>query len=170
MFFRIIKFISLLLFITGLFVVVIFFIDPSSLIYIYRGADEKTIWAESKHLPIKKIISDTSFFKAPNTEWSPDSKHFSFFDFVRLEWATKEWALKIVDTRFFTIKTIFVGDYKTSEYFWINNDTVRVYVSAGSGAVAYRDININIDKPIIKVDDWSSGDWTPEKTFHSPNF
>lgn len=132
---------------------------------IYRGENQESIWLEVKYLPIKKIISNTIFFKAPNTRWSPDGKRFSYFDFVRLEWANKEWALKIFDARFFSTKTIFIGDYKMSEYMWLNNDTIRVYEDAGSGVRQFRDININVTDPIVAVDDYISGSWTPEKTF-----
>lgn len=158
--------ITFIFLVLAIFVLVIFFfINPSSLVYIYRGDDETSIWVETKYLPIKKNIADTDVYKFSDLQWSPNGKFLAYYDFVRLEWAEKEWALKIIDVRFFTTKTVFIGDYKTGEYKWLSNNTVRVYESAGSGVRAYRDININIDKPIIKVDDWATGDWTPEKTF-----
>ncbi|OGH88653.1 MAG: hypothetical protein A3J93_00980 [Candidatus Magasanikbacteria bacterium RIFOXYC2_FULL_42_28] len=163
--YKIFKIISTLLVIICVFIFFIYYINPSLLVDIYRGEDQSTILVETKHLPIKKIISDTNFFKAPNTQWSPDGKHFSYFDYVRVKWADKEWALKIIDVRFFTIKTIFIGDYKMSEYMWVDDDLVRVYEDAGSGVRQYRDININVKNPIVAVDDYSSGSWTPEKTF-----
>jgi len=162
---RIVKIIfSLLVFVIFIFLI-IFFVRPALLIDIYRGEDQETIWAETKYFSFKKIISDTNFLKAPNTQWSPNGRYFSFYDFIRLEWATKEWALKIVDARFFTIKTIFIGDYKTSAYKWLDNENVRVYEDAGSGVRIYRDININIPEPFIASDHLSPEYWIPEKTF-----
>ena len=165
MFFKVAKIIFILIALFGLVIIGTFFVRPSLLVYIYRGDDEQTIWVETKYFSVKKIISDTDKYKFSDLQWSPNGQFLAFYDFVRLEWAEKEWALKIIDARFFRIKTIFIGDYKTGEYKWLDNDTVRVYESAGSGVRAYRDIDINIDHPIIKVDDWPSGNWTPEKTF-----
>ncbi|KKQ27907.1 MAG: hypothetical protein US42_C0004G0046 [Candidatus Magasanikbacteria bacterium GW2011_GWC2_37_14] len=144
---------------------IVFSICPSLLVYIYRGDDEKTIWVETKYFPIKKNIFSTNYLIAPNVEWSPNGTYFSFYDYVRLEWATKEWALKIINARTFRIKTIFIGDYKTSEYKWIDNENVRVYEDAGSGVRIYRDININVPEPFIATDHASPEYWTPEKTF-----
>lgn len=165
MIFKITKIIVFLVALFSISFVCLFFISPTTLIDIYRGEDETTIWVEVKYLPIKKIISDDDNYKFSDLQWSPNKKLMAFYDNVKLETFEKEWALKIINPRTFNIKTVFIGDYKTGEYKWLDNNTVRVYESAGSGVKAYRDINTNIDKPVIKVEDWSSGNWTPEKTY-----
>lgn len=165
MFFRIVKIALLSTISAGVGLTCLFFIRPNLLVNVYRGIDETTIWIEMKHLPIKKIISDTDQYKFSDLQWSPDGKFLAYYDFVRLEWANKEWALKIVDARTLKTKTVFIGDYKTGQYRWIDSEKIRVYEGAGSGVRTYRDIDIEIDNPIIAVDDYSSGNWTPEKTF-----
>ncbi|MBU4030643.1 hypothetical protein KJ756_00515 [Patescibacteria group bacterium] len=140
---------------------------PLSVIDIYRGEDEESIWVKTKFFPLKKEISGTSSYKPPNLQWSPDKNHLAFYDFIREEIFNKEWFLKIINPRTLGIKTIFIGDYKTSEYLWIDNKTIRVYVSAGSGVRIYRDIDIDIQEPFIAAEHPTPEYWTPEKTFIS---
>lgn len=165
MFFRIVKIALFVVILAVVSVVGLFFIKPALLVNVYRGVDERTIWIETKHLPIRKLISDTNSYKFFDIQWSPNNRQFAFYDFVRLEWVNKEWALKVVDARFFTIKTIFIGPDKTGEYKWLDDNTIRVYVSAGSGVRIYRDINIDVSEPFIASDHMSPEYWTPEKTF-----
>lgn len=165
MFFKVAKILLSIFTLIILVFICIFLINPHLLIYLYVGEDNKTIVAETKYTPIKKIIARANFEISPDAQWSPDDKHFSYFDFIRLEFAKKEWALKIISARTFANKTIFIGDFRVSKYDWLNNDTIRVFVDMGSGVRAYRDININIDRPIIMVDDLETGTWVPEKTF-----
>lgn len=141
----------------------VFFFSPSLIVDVYRGEDEQSIWIKTKFFPLKKEISDTSSYKAPNIQWSPDKNHLAFYDFTREEIFDKEWSLKVINPRFFEVKTIFIGDYKTNEYRWIDNKTIRVYVSAGSGVRIYRDIDINIREPFIAAEHTSPEYWTPEK-------
>lgn len=141
----------------------VFFLSPSSVIDVYRGEDEESIWLKIKFFPLKKEISGTSSYKPPDIQWSPDKNHLAFYDFIREEIFNKEWFLKIINPRTLGVKTIFIGDYKTSEYRWIDNKTIRVYVSAGSGVRIYRDIDINIREPFIAAEHTSSEYWTPEK-------
>lgn len=160
---KIVKTIITLIAFLVIFCFLAFFICPSSLIEIYRGNDEKTIWVKTMYFPFKKEISSTDSYKAPDIQWAPDKNHLAFFDFMREEIYNKEWFLKIVNPRTLRIKTIFIGDYKTSEYRWIDNKTIRVYVSAGSGVRIYRDIDINIREPFIATEHTSPEYWTPEK-------
>jgi len=146
---------------------IVFFMFPLSVIDIYRGEDEESIWVKTKFFPLKKEISGTSSYKPPNLQWSPDKNHLAFYDFIREEIFNKEWFLKIINPRTLGIKTIFIGDYKTSEYLWIDNKTIRVYVSAGSGVRIYRDIDIDIQEPFIAAEHPTPEYWTPEKTFIS---
>ncbi len=148
----------------------IFFLYPSSIIDIYRGGDEKSIWIKTKYFPLKKEISGTDSYKAPDIQWSPDKNYLAFYDFTREEIFSKEWSLKILNPRTLGIKNIFIGDYKTSGYRWIDNETIRVYVSAGSGVRIYRDIYINIREPFIAADHTSPEYWVPENTFTNDFF
>lgn len=145
------------------FYVSIFFIYPQAVIEIYRGADEKTIWAKMKHLQFKKEISGTNSYKFPDLQWSPDKKHLAFYDFTRKEIFKKEWELKIFNPRTFQTKVIFIGDYKTGKYRWIENNAIRAYEGGGSGVRIYRDISIDIAEPFIASDHMSPKYWTPEK-------
>jgi len=166
MFFKVIKILILLVILAVSIIATIYFNDPESLVYIYVGGDDKTIWLETKFFPFKKIISDTNNFKFSETaQWSLNDRYFSYYDFVGQEWLKKEWALKIFDAKFFTTKTIFIGPDKISGYEWLDNSTVRVHISMGVGVKTYRDIDIHIKQPIVAVDDYASGSWTMEKTY-----
>lgn len=143
----------------------IFFLSPSTVINIYRGENEKTIWVKTKLAPFKKEISGTDSYKFFDLKWSPNKKHLAFYDFTREEIFEKEWSLKIFDPRIFKTKIIFIGDYKTGEYKWIDDKTIRVYVGAGSGVRIYRDLNIDTREPFIASDHMTPEYWVPEKTF-----
>ena len=170
MFFRIVKIFIFFLVVAFFEIVGIFLYRPSLMIDAYRGVDEKSIWIESRYFDFQRKVSDTDQYKFYDLQWSPNGRYFSYYDFVRLERAEKEWALKVFDARFFSTKIIFIGDDHTGAYDWIDDSTIRVCAGAGSGVRTCRKINIHIQQPIVAVDDYSSGAWTPEKTFHSPNF
>ncbi len=158
---RYLFFLLLFVFFLIIFLYLIGFIFfPKDLFYFYRGSDEKSIWVKINYLGIHREISETESYKAPQLEWSPNNKHLAFYDGIMVETFNKEWALKIIDPRLFQIKTIFIGDYHTSEYRWINNTTIRVYVSAGSGVSIYRDIDINLSEPFVACDNVSPQYWT----------
>ncbi len=144
--------------------IILFFVSPFSVMDVYRDEDEKHIMAEFKFLPFKKEISGTDYFKFQDT-WSPDKKYIAFLEFAREEIYEKEWLLKIFDPRIFKAKTIFIGTGKTSNYAWLNDNTIRVYVNAGSGVRIYRDIDINTPEPFIAADHKTPEYWIPEKTF-----
>lgn len=154
-----------ILIIFALSYVSIFFLSPSTVINIYRGEDEKTIWVKTKLAPFKKEISGTDSYKFYDLEWSPNKKHLAFYDFTREEIFKKEWSLKIFDPRTFQTKIIFIGDDKTGEYRWIGNHTVRAYEGAGVGVRIYRDIDIDVATPFIASDHMTPEYWVPEKTF-----
>lgn len=145
--------------------VAVFISPPTSFIDIYRGADETTVWAKLKFLPLKKEISGTDSYKFGDLKWSPDGKHLAYYDNTREEIYKKEWELKVFDPILFNTKTVFIGDWKTGEYKWIDNNTVRVYENAGTGVRIYRDININEKGPFVASDFMSPEYWTPEMAF-----
>lgn len=136
---------------------------PSQVLEFYRGSNETTIWVKVKYLPIEKEISGTDSYKHFDLNWSPNKRHLVFSDFIDEETYNKEWAIKIINPRTFQVKTIFIGTNFTSRCKWISNDTVRVYVTAGSGVRIYRDININIKEPFIAADHLTPEYWVPEK-------
>jgi len=70
-----------------------------------------------------------------------------------------------VDARFFSTKIIFIGDYHTGAYDWMDDNTIRVCASSGSGVRSCRNINIHVKQPIVAVDDYGSGNWDMIKTF-----
>lgn len=166
MFFRVVKILILLVILAISIIAIFYFNNPHSLVYIYVGGDDKTVWLETKYIPLKKIISDTDDYKFSETaQWSPNDRYFSYYDFVRQEWLNKEWALKIFDARFLATKTVFIGPDKTGEYEWLDNNTVKVCVGAGSGVRQCRSIDINVEQPVVAVDDYASGAWHMVKTF-----
>lgn len=165
MFFRIVKIIIFFVIVAFFEIVGIFLYRPSLMVDAYRGDDETSIWVTTRYFDFQRKISDTDKYKFDDLQWSPNGKYFSYYDFVRLEWAEKEWALKIVDARFFSTKTIFIGDDHTGEHYWVDDNTVRVCVSAGSGVRRCRNIDIHVKQPVVAVDDYGSRAWDMIKTF-----
>jgi len=90
MFFRIIKIIIFFIVVAFFEIVGIFLYRPSLLIDTYRGDDEKSVWVTTRYFDFQRKISDTDKYKLDNLQWSPNGRYFSYFDFVRLEWAEKE--------------------------------------------------------------------------------
>lgn len=60
-------------------------------------------------------------------------------------------------------KELYRGDYHTSHWEWLDDQTVRVYHSAGTGVETYRDIKINIPEPFIASTHMSPKYWTTIK-------
>lgn len=136
---------------------------PERVFEFYRGEDEISIWVKIKPFNICKELSDTNTYKSSELEFSPDKKHLAFYDMVREKIYDKEWFINVVDTRTFKKKVVFIGTYKTSFIKWIDNNTVRVYVSVGTGAIIHRDIDINFSEPFIAIDHMSPEFWISEK-------
>lgn len=150
----------------------IFLFFPSFILdfYIYpenplEFSNSKEIFLEIKPFGFSFQITHTNHHKS-HLFWSPEKKHLAFYERV-MEPSQKpfdrEWALKIINPRTFKTKTIFIGDYKTGEYQWLNDQIVRVYRSAGTGVRIYRNININILEPFIAAEHLSPEFWTPTK-------
>lgn len=124
----------------------------------------KDIFLTVKIFPWKNFqLTNNQRYKS-HLKWSLNKKHIAFFEDINISF-DQETTLKIINPRTFQLKTIFIGDYHTSGYSWLNDETIRVYVNAGTGVRIYRDININIPKPFIASDFMSPEFWTPEKTF-----
>ena len=165
MFFRIVKIISFFTVVAVLEVIGIFLYCPSLIIDAYRGDDETSIWVTARHFDFQRKISDTDNYKFDDLQWSPNGRFLSYYDYVALRVFDKEWALKVVDVRFFLTKTIFIGDYHTSFYDWLDDNTIKVCAGAGSGVKQCRVIDINIKQPIVAVDNYDSGNWNAERIF-----
>lgn len=148
--------------------VLVFFLRPSLVVDFYRSSNEHDIFVRVKPFGIEKEISGTPHYKANDGQWSPQKTYFAYFDNIQ-EYTeqpfAREWALQVVDPRNFVNRTIFIGDYKISEYKWIDNNTVRVYVSAGSGVRIYRDMPATAKQAFVAADHLDSSFWIPERTF-----
>ena len=101
----------------------------------------------------QKLKSDLS--------WSPDKKSLAYFENI-MEPSNnpdrpfdREWVIKVIYPKILQIKTIFIGDSDTSNYEWIDDKTIRIYISAGTGVRAYHDLSINQKTPWIMVDHMS---------------
>ncbi len=160
----VILFMSFLVF-AGYFLSFIFY--PKSMLYFYRGNDEKSIWVEIKPFGIQKKISQTNYYKSNDLKWAPDGKHLAFFDMTREKNYDKEWSLKIINPKTFQEKTIFIGTYKTSRYEWLSDNSIRVYIDAGTGVRVFRDIDINVQEPFVAINNVDSKFWTLEKVLVS---
>lgn len=143
----------------------LYFVSPSTIIDVYRGQDEATVFIKFKFLPFKKEISSTNSYKFKEINWSPNKKHFAFLDFTREEVFEKDWSLQVFDLRTFNLRTVYIGDTRTSRFEWINDELIRVYRNAGSGVRVYRDINIDVLEPFVVKEYKESKYWIPEKTF-----
>jgi hypothetical protein len=160
-------FFSLLL---GYFLV--FLIQPSLVLdfYIYPWELEASgpweVFLKIKPLSINIQFTHTKNFKFNDLSWSPNKKYVAFFERV-MEPAEnpydREWALKIINPRTFKIKPIFVGNSQTGEYQWLDDQTIRVYINAGTGVRAYRDINVNISEPFVASEHATPEFWIPVK-------
>ncbi len=128
-------------------------------------SNSKEIFLKTKPFGFSFQVTHTNRHKS-HLFWSPNKKHLAFYERVTeltQKPLDREWALKIINPRTFKIKTIFIGDYKTEEYQWLDNQTIRVYRSAGTGVRIYRDININISEPFVAIEYLSPEFWTPVK-------
>lgn len=149
----------------------IFFFQPSKILHFYISPQEfefsnqKEIFFEIKPFSIDIQLTDTQKHKSHLT-WSPNKKYLAFAERI-MEPAEnpfdREWAIKIINPKNFRIKTIFIGDDHTSEHQWLNDNTIRIYINAGTGVRAYRDIDINIPEPFIFAERKSPEFWTPIK-------
>ncbi len=129
---------------------IIFYFFPSLFIDFFISYDKKSIWVKTSPIIFSWEILDTSS-ESDDLSWSPDEKHLAYTDFVREVIYDKEYFIKIIDPKTLRVRTVFIGDYHTSHYRWLDNNTIRVYVSAGSGVRIYRDIDIHLKESFVAV-------------------
>ena len=143
---------------------IVFYFRPSLFIDFYVSNDGESIWAITNPVVFSWKILNTSS-EHDDLSWSPNEKYLAYTDFARETIYDKEYFIKIIDPRILKARTVFIGTDHTSHYKWLDNNTIRVYVSAGSGVRIYRDINIHIKKPFVAIEHFESEDlylWTPQ--------
>lgn len=146
-----------------------FLIRPSLILDFYISPRElEAFGSREVFLEIKPFLMDIKLTHTRNFKshlfWSPNKKYVAFFERV-MEPAEnpydREWALKIINPRTFKIKPIFIGNSQTGQYQWSDDYTIRIYINAGTGVGAYRDIDINISEPFVMIEHKSPEFWTP---------
>lgn len=142
----------------------VFYFCPSLFINFYVSYDEYSVLANGTIIPFRKEISETDTYKFDDLKWSPDKKHLVYTDFVREVLYEKEYFIKVIEARTLKTRTVFIGNDHTSHYRWLNNNTIRVYASAGSGVRIYQDIDIHLKKPFVAIEhlNGESPLWTPQ--------
>lgn len=162
---KIIKALLVLLAFVLLIAIIVFYFHPSWFVDFYIGQDEHSIWAMGTFIPFQKELSDTNTYKY-NLEWSPDEKYLVYADFFREVINDKEYFIKVIDVRELKIRTVFIGTDRTIYYKWLDNDNIRVYVSVGTGARIYRDINIHLKEPFVAIENLDIEYWTPQAWYN----
>jgi len=154
--------ITLLIFIVGI-TSVVFYFHPSLFVDFYVSNDGESIWVTTSPVTFSWKILDTSS-EHNDLSWSPDEKYLAYTDFAREVLYEKEYFIKIINPRTLKAKTVFIGTDHTSHYRWLDNNTIRVYVSAGSGVRIYRDIDIHLKKPFVAIEHLNGEPslWTPQ--------
>lgn len=101
-------------------------------------------------------------------DFSPDHRYISFvqnvFDEYGGDWA-RYWAVVVFNPSNAEETTLFVDDTHLSSYQWLDNKTVRVFHSAGTGVRTYLDVFLDQDKPIFSKDFIGSGPWSPDEEY-----
>lgn len=161
---RIIRIFVALLIFAIISVFVVFYFYPSLFVDFYIGKDEKSIWVITSPITFSWKMLDTS--PDPyDLEWSPDEKYLAYSDFVREVPYDKEYFLNVISARTLKKRTVFIGTDHTVYYRWVDNNTIRVYVSVGTGMRIYRDIDIHLKEPFVAIDHLKLEDsylWIPQ--------
>jgi len=118
---------------------------------------------------IGKQLTDDGFEKSL-LEISPDKEKISYYKdlYSRPVYQDKDSyfknyvALMIYNLGTREEKEIFRGDSFTSDYRWIDNNTIRVYRLAGTGVRGYKDINVNVLEPFVVAEHSGLESWTGE--------
>lgn len=98
--------------------------------------------------------------------FSPDRSYIAFLQDVFKENNRdydRYYSLQVFDIKNRQEKSIFVGSNKTSGFEWVDNNTIRVYLDAGTGVRAYRDVDIHRTEP--DVYDGTDSFWTPDAEY-----
>lgn len=155
---KIIKILLLIIVSIIIIIAVRFYFHPSGSLDFYISEDERSLFVQGINFYWVKEISGTTSDKGFGLEWAPDKIHLAFTDAVR-ESPEREYFIKIINLRTLNIKTVFIGNDHTNNFKWLDNNTIRVFVGAGSGVRVYKDINIHRSDPLVFVEDVESEDW-----------
>ncbi|MDP3997876.1 MAG: hypothetical protein Q8P73_05250 [bacterium] len=130
-----------------------------------------TITTQPTKLPVtsnKNPYGERSLF-----DFSPDQKNIAFIEDVFEKYGhnyDRYYAVNVFNVESKREKSLLIDTYKISGFEWRNNDTIRVFLDAGTGIRAYRDISIQISKPLIFKDFVASSHkpetfWTPDEQY-----
>lgn len=101
-------------------------------------------------------------------DFSPDHSYISFvqnvFDEYGGDWA-RYWAVVVFSPFDGREAKLFVDDTHLSSYQWLDNKTLRVFHSAGTGVRVYLDVFLDQAKPIFSKDFIGSGPWLPDEEY-----
>lgn len=139
----------------------------------FHGGEILVTYNDGKYVTTKALTNDGK----PKTHLkiSPDGQKLGYFlDLNYFIDKEKNKEINFIDYDNYTAlmimnkdgsdkKEIYRGDYHTSYWEWLDNQTTRVYRSAGTGVRIYRDININISEPFVAVEYLFPEFWTPVK-------
>lgn len=98
--------------------------------------------------------------------FSPDRSHIAFIQDVFKENNRdydRYYSLQVFDVKNRQEKPIFVGSNKTSGFEWLDDNTIQIYLDAGTGVRAYRDVDIHRTEPDIY--DGTDSFWTPDAEY-----
>lgn len=101
--------------------------------YVYLGDDGSSVWAEGNPFSLRKEISGAKSQKSSDIKWSPNNSYVAFYDNVReAPDMSREWFLKVFNSRTFSVRAVFIGPRVTGSYKWLDDDTIRAYAGACS--------------------------------------
>lgn len=141
--------------------IILFYFYPSLFTDFYISNGGESIWVKTRPVYFSwKVIDTSSEYK--DLSWSPDEKHLVYTDFVREILYDKEYFIKVIDPRILKVRTVFIGTDHMSHYRWLNNNTIRVYASVGTGMRIYRDIDIHLKEPFVAIENQGTIYWTPQ--------
>lgn len=113
------------------------------------------------------IVGDRSLF-----HFSPNKQHIAFMENVFAEHDNdydRYWTVTVFDVTSLEEHRIFIGTYKTSGFEWVDNDTIRVFLNAGTGVRAYRDVTARRSEPVVVEKYMDRGEaqqfWTPDQEY-----
>lgn len=146
----------------------VLFFQPSNILDFssVKTSENEELFVEINPFEWEIQLTNTNKIKS-DLSWSPNKKYLAYFENIMEPSADpdkpfdRKWALKIIYPRTLHIKTILIGDSDTSNYEWISDKIIRIYISAGTGVRAYHDLFINQKEPWIMVDHTSPEYWTP---------
>ena len=104
--------------------------------------------------------------------FSPHKQQIAFFENVFAEYGTdydRYYAITVFDLASQEERRIFIGTYKTSRFEWLDDETIRVFLNAGTGVRAYHDVAVQRAEPLVVKDYIDRGEassfWIPDQEY-----